>query len=44
MQDQTLAERAQMISMANRQRKLNKEAEDRAVKKAVRQVVKEVKQ
>lgn len=36
-----LAERAQLIAMANRQRKLNKEAEEKVIKKVVREVLKD---
>jgi hypothetical protein len=39
----SLIERAQMIALANRQKLLNREADDRTVKEAVRQAVSEIK-
>lgn len=38
-----LIERAQIVAMANRQKLLNREADDRTVKEAVRQAVFEIK-
>lgn len=36
---QALPQRAQLIALANRQRKLNKESEEKLIKKVVREVL-----
>lgn len=40
-QKQALPQRAQLIALANRQRKLNKESEEKVIKKVVREVLKD---
>lgn len=39
----SLVQQAQLVAIANRQRLLNREQEERTVKKAVRNVLKEIK-
>jgi hypothetical protein len=40
-EQQALPQRAQMIALANRQRKLDKESEEKVIKKVVREVLKD---